>query len=107
MANLTRCRLLEMTEVKREEELAQRSELKARVQEKRLLAQMVKQQKSAGMGNSLDEDSVARAAKRKRPPAYTWHDPVNHPHRPTYGARSDQGEIEEARRAQGAEKGQG
>lgn len=58
-------RLLEMTEVKREEELAQRSELKARVQEKRLLAQMVKQQKSAGMGNSLDEDSVARAAKRQ------------------------------------------
>ena len=33
--------------------------------EKMLLAQMVRQQKSAGMGAALDEDSVARAAKRK------------------------------------------
>lgn len=96
MANLTRRRLLEMTEVKREEELAQRSELKARVQEKRLLAQMVKQQKSAGMGNAMDEDSVAKAAKRKQLSAVLWHPPAHHTHRTTYGARSDKGEVEEA-----------
>jgi hypothetical protein len=55
-----------MPEIKREEILAERSEQKSALQEKRLLAQMVRQQKSAGMGAGLDEDSVARAAKRKR-----------------------------------------
>lgn len=57
--------LLALPEIKREEILAERSEEKRRAQEKRLLAQMVKQQKgSGGMVVALDEDSVARAAKR-------------------------------------------
>ncbi|TEB25534.1 hypothetical protein FA13DRAFT_1756583 [Coprinellus micaceus] len=58
-------KLLAMPEIKREEILAERSEQKSALQEKRLLAQMVRQQKSAGMGAGLDEDSVARAAKRQ------------------------------------------
>ncbi|RXW19673.1 hypothetical protein EST38_g6184 [Candolleomyces aberdarensis] len=58
--------LLALPEIKREEILAERSEEKRRLQEKRLLAQMVKQQKgSGGMVVALDEDSVARAAKRQ------------------------------------------
>ena len=90
-----------MPEIKREEILAERSEQKSALQEKRLLAQMVRQQKSAGMGAALDEDSVARAAKRKwsffcLPP---WHGFADRTclRRPTHGAGSDEGKVEEAR----------
>ncbi|KAF6751157.1 hypothetical protein DFP72DRAFT_816916 [Ephemerocybe angulata] len=57
--------LLGLPEIKREEILAERSEEKRRLQEKRVLAQMVKAQKGAGLKMELDEESVARAAKRQ------------------------------------------
>ncbi|KAH6910707.1 hypothetical protein BKA70DRAFT_1271306 [Coprinopsis sp. MPI-PUGE-AT-0042] len=60
-------RLLEMPEIRREEILAERIEAKQRLQEKQVLAQMVKQQRSGGVGGTFDadEDSVAKAAKRQ------------------------------------------
>jgi RNA polymerase-associated protein RTF1 len=57
-----------MPEIRREEILAERIEAKQRLQEKQVLAQMVKQQRSGGgTGGTFDadEDSVAKAAKRK------------------------------------------
>lgn len=61
-------RLLEMPEIRREEILAERIEEKQRLQEKQVLAQMVKQQRSGGGGGGTfdaDDDSVAKAAKRQ------------------------------------------
>ncbi|KAG2007226.1 hypothetical protein CC2G_014939 [Coprinopsis cinerea AmutBmut pab1-1] len=57
-------RLLAMPEIKREEILAERIEEKQRLQEKQVLAQMVRQQRGGG-GVVIDDDSVSRAAKRQ------------------------------------------
>lgn len=57
-----------MPEIRREEILAERIEAKQRLQEKQVLAQMVKQQRSGGGTGATfdaDEDSVAKAAKRE------------------------------------------
>ena len=50
-------RLMQMSEVEREEILSQRAEERQRIQDKRALQQMVKDQRADG-------DSVAKAAKR-------------------------------------------
>ncbi|TFK29461.1 hypothetical protein FA15DRAFT_582199 [Coprinopsis marcescibilis] len=55
-------KLLSLPEIKREGILAERNEEKQRLQEKQVLAQMVRQQRSGGGG--ADDDTVARAAKR-------------------------------------------
>ncbi|TFY83238.1 hypothetical protein EWM64_g776 [Hericium alpestre] len=55
-----RLRLLDMTEMEREEVLAQRLEEMQRIQDKRNLDQMLKQQERGG-----DADGVSKAAKRK------------------------------------------
>ena len=54
------CRLLEMSEIEREDILAQRQEEMQRIQDKRNLEQMLKAQSGHG------DDSVSKAAKRER-----------------------------------------
>lgn len=60
-------RLLEMSEIEREELLAQRQEEMQRIQDKRNLDQMLKAQ------SGHTEDSVSKAAKRESPPAGKRH----------------------------------
>ena len=90
------CSLLSLPEIKREEILAERSEEKRRLQEKRLLAQMVKAQKGSGGMAGLDDDSVARAAKRESSCCAVKRCILTRC-RATHCARRDEGEVAETR----------
>jgi RNA polymerase-associated protein RTF1 len=59
--HLEQCRLLSMTEIRREQILEERAEEKQRLQNSRQIADLVRQQRS---GTTNNEESVSRAAKR-------------------------------------------
>jgi RNA polymerase-associated protein RTF1 len=52
-------RLMQMSEIEREEIITQRLEEKQRLQDKRMISQMVKEQRSG------ESESVSKAAKRE------------------------------------------
>ena len=92
-------RLMEMSEIEREELLAQRQEEMQRIQDKRNLEQMLKAQ------SGHVEDSVAKAAKRES--AFAWRSWTHRLARATCRSWRHQGEVSKVGRAEGQAEGEG
>ena len=92
---------MDMSEIEREELLAQRQEEMQRIQDKRNLEQMLKAQSGHA------EDSVSNAAKRESTRAHVRRCLAHWSARATRCSWGHQGEVSQARRAEGQAEGEG